>query len=79
MDTEDAATSTAPKVYLPGMEGGLNEGDELVFDPSAYLMYVREGGREGGWEGGVGGMVISLNCFLSLSGETSRLGFIDPA
>ena len=46
MDTEDAATRTAPAVYLPGMDA---EGDELVYDPSAYLMYVwgGEGGREG--------------------------------
>ncbi|GAB5029851.1 glutamate-rich wd repeat-containing protein 1 [Nannochloropsis oceanica] len=39
MDTEDAATRAAPAVYLPGMESGLDEGEELVYDPSAYLMY----------------------------------------
>lgn len=38
METEEAATSAVPKVYCPGMEHELKEGEELVYDPSAYLM-----------------------------------------
>ncbi|EWM28971.1 glutamate-rich wd repeat containing 1 [Nannochloropsis gaditana] len=41
METEEAATSAVPKVYCPGMEHELKEGEELVYDPSAYLMYHR--------------------------------------
>ena len=69
MDTEDAATSVAPKVYLPGMESGLNEGDELVYDPSAYLMYVGEGGREGG----IGGKSVRMRSRVVRSAKNAHL------
>ena len=36
-DSDEEKNTSKPKVYLPGEEIG--EGEELVYDESAYMMY----------------------------------------